>query len=74
MTNKAVLEKNTCGTAYTKVCYSEVAAQLPKMNFPALSGQQDSAGQSDNVDHHFLSPTTINPLTAHHFTSCHIDL
>lgn len=52
-----------------------VKVQLLLINFPSrLTRQPSGVGESDSVDHHFLSPTTINPLAVHHFTSCHIDL
>lgn len=47
--------------------------QLLPINFLSLTGRPSSVGESDNVDHLFLSPTTINPLAVHHFTSSLID-
>lgn len=60
------------------VCHHSFVGTVVKsrfllINFPSLTGQPNSAGESDNVDHHFLSPTAINPLAVHHFTSL-IDL
>lgn len=65
-------------TQLTVVCHHRFASRnscksaaspniLPLSDSPAV-------GESDNVDHHFLSPTTINPLAVHCFTSSLIDL